>query len=195
MDGQVMHFELPAQDAARAREFWESLFGWKFRGWDGPVEYYMLGRQRAGGALYPDPDSAGSGPIVYFGTSDIDASRRQGARARRVGGRQAADPGHRVVRALRGHRGEPLLALPGGRLGAGARRGLAAEQSRGIEELELGCGLAEDRARRRARRTRGRARCRGPSSRPRPRRFVARERARRAAAGRASCRRSRPSGA
>jgi predicted enzyme related to lactoylglutathione lyase len=83
MDGQVVHFELPAQDASRAREFWKSLFGWKFQNWDGPVEYYMLDGNEPGGALYPDPDSAGSGPIVYFGTSDIDASI---AKARELGG-------------------------------------------------------------------------------------------------------------
>src|SRR4051794_9502916 len=52
-----------------------------------------------------------------------------------------------MVRPLRGHGGEPLLALPAGRLGAGAGRVLAGQQSRGIEELELGRGLAEDRVR------------------------------------------------
>ena len=31
MDGQLVHFELPAEDAGRAKEFWKSLFGWKFR--------------------------------------------------------------------------------------------------------------------------------------------------------------------
>ena len=83
MEGQLVHFELPAQDAGRAKEFWKSLFGWKFREWTGPVEYHMLEGIEPGGAIYPSEDQAGTGPIVYFGTSDIDASI---ARARELGG-------------------------------------------------------------------------------------------------------------
>ena len=83
MDGQVVHFEIPAQDGERAMAFWKSLFGWKFQAWEGQVEYHMLEGNEPGGAIYPDTDGAGSGPIVYFGTSDIDASI---ARARELGG-------------------------------------------------------------------------------------------------------------
>jgi predicted enzyme related to lactoylglutathione lyase len=43
----------------------------------------MLDGSEPGGAIYPDPDTAGSGPIVYFGTSNIDASI---AKARELGG-------------------------------------------------------------------------------------------------------------
>jgi uncharacterized protein len=82
MDGQLVHFELPAQDAGRAMRFWKSLFGWKFREWSGPVEYHMLDGNEPGGAIYPGED-AGSGPVVYFGTSDIEASI---GRARELGG-------------------------------------------------------------------------------------------------------------
>jgi predicted enzyme related to lactoylglutathione lyase len=82
MEGQLVHFELPAEDAGRAKEFWKSLFGWKFREWSGPVEYHMLEGMEPGGAIYPS-DEPGTGPIVYFGTSDIDASI---ARARELGG-------------------------------------------------------------------------------------------------------------
>jgi predicted enzyme related to lactoylglutathione lyase len=83
MDGQLVHFELPAQDSARAQEFWKSLFGWKFRSYEGPVEYHMLDGNEPGGAIYPDDEAGGSGPVVYFGTSDIDASV---ARVRQLGG-------------------------------------------------------------------------------------------------------------
>ena len=82
MDGQLVHFELPARDAGRALSFWKSLFGWKFRDWSGPVEYHMLVGNEPGGAIYPS-EEAPSGPIVYFGTSNIDASI---ARARELGG-------------------------------------------------------------------------------------------------------------
>jgi predicted enzyme related to lactoylglutathione lyase len=43
----------------------------------------MLDGNEPGGAIYPDADTAGSGPVVYFGTSDIDASI---AKARELGG-------------------------------------------------------------------------------------------------------------
>ena len=194
MDGQLVHFEIPAQDGARAMEFWKSLFGWKFQAWDGPVEYHMLDGNEPGGAIYPDSDTAGSGPIVYFGTSDIDASI---AKARELGG--SADdkqpiPAHRLVRALRRHRGQPLLALPERRVGAGARRGLAAQQPRGVEQLQLGRGRAEDRACDEL--AAGEAHhvaVPGVAGRD-PDVVAARGLGRRAASGPRSCRRSRPSG-
>ena len=30
MPGQIVHFEIPADDTAQGREFWGSLFGWQF---------------------------------------------------------------------------------------------------------------------------------------------------------------------
>ncbi len=69
----IVHFELPASDTKRARSFWGGLFGWKFQDWDGPVEYHLLEGGEPGGAIYPSED-AGSGPLVYFGTDDIDTS-------------------------------------------------------------------------------------------------------------------------
>ena len=83
MDGQLVHFELPAADAARATEFWKSLFGWKFREWSGPVEYHMTDGLEPAGAIYPSPERPGQGLIVYFLTSDIEVSI---ARARELGG-------------------------------------------------------------------------------------------------------------
>ncbi len=82
MDGQLVHFELPAEDTVRAKEFWKSLFGWKFHEWSGPVEYHMLEGNEPGGAIYPS-EQPGAGPIVYFGTADIDKAI---VRARELGG-------------------------------------------------------------------------------------------------------------
>lgn len=71
---KLVHFELPAADAKRAKGFWSGLLGWKYQTFEGPVEYHMLDTQKTpGGAIYPGED-AGSGPIVYFGVDDIDAS-------------------------------------------------------------------------------------------------------------------------
>jgi uncharacterized protein len=38
---RIVHFEIPADDVKRAREFYETVFGWKFQRWEGPVEYLL----------------------------------------------------------------------------------------------------------------------------------------------------------
>ena len=37
-----VHFELPADDPARAVRFYESVCGWTFSRWDGPREYWRV---------------------------------------------------------------------------------------------------------------------------------------------------------
>jgi predicted enzyme related to lactoylglutathione lyase len=89
MAGKMVHFELPAQDAERARGFWSGVFGWQFGESAMPdMDYRMVQvADDQGGAVYPDPDTAGTGTIVYFDTDDIDGSI---AKARELGG-QAED--------------------------------------------------------------------------------------------------------
>jgi len=82
MAGRLVHFELPADDTARARDFWSSLFDWSFRGWDGPIEYHMTEGVDPGGAIYP-ADGDERGPIVYFDVDDMDAAI---GRVRELGG-------------------------------------------------------------------------------------------------------------
>jgi predicted enzyme related to lactoylglutathione lyase len=51
---KVVHFEVPAQDTGRAREFWGSLFNLQFQTYEGPVEYHMFQNDdQSGGAIYP----------------------------------------------------------------------------------------------------------------------------------------------
>ncbi|MDQ3893996.1 MAG: VOC family protein [Actinomycetota bacterium] len=83
MPGRLVHFELPAQDTARARSFYSDLFGWRFQDFEGPVEYHMLEGVEPGGAIYPSQGGE-HGPIVYFDTDDIDETL---ARASELGGR------------------------------------------------------------------------------------------------------------
>lgn len=84
MAGRLVHFEIPAQDAGRAKDFYGSLFGWSFQSWDGPVEYHMTqAGGDPGGAIYPQQEGE-RGPIVYFDADDIDASV---ARVRELGGK------------------------------------------------------------------------------------------------------------
>lgn len=38
---RFVHFDVPADDPARARNFYGKVFGWKFDKWEGPMEYWM----------------------------------------------------------------------------------------------------------------------------------------------------------
>jgi uncharacterized protein len=78
----IVHFELPSADVDRAKGFWTGLFGWTFAGMEGPFEYLMTQGEEPVGAIY-QADDAGSGPVVYFATDNIDASL---AKIRELGG-------------------------------------------------------------------------------------------------------------
>jgi hypothetical protein len=71
MPGRLVHFELPARDAARARGFWSGVFGWEFGDPMG-AEYWMTRTgEEQGGAIYP---SESEGLLAYFDTDDIEAT-------------------------------------------------------------------------------------------------------------------------
>jgi uncharacterized protein len=88
---KVVHFEIPAGDTGRAREFWTGLFGVQFQSYDGPVEYHMFSNDdQTGGGLMPRQEGQ-DGLVVYFGTDDIDAAMEK---AQQLGG--SADEKHSV---------------------------------------------------------------------------------------------------
>ncbi len=37
-----MWFEIPADDPGRAAKFYDDVFGWKVKKWDGPVDYWLV---------------------------------------------------------------------------------------------------------------------------------------------------------
>ncbi len=39
---RVIHFEIPADDPARAEKFYGDTFGWTFTKWDGPRPYWLI---------------------------------------------------------------------------------------------------------------------------------------------------------
>jgi uncharacterized protein len=39
---RVAHFEIHADDPARAITFYENVFGWQFSKWNGPQDYWMV---------------------------------------------------------------------------------------------------------------------------------------------------------
>jgi len=39
---RVIHFEIHAEDPKRATEFYERVFDWRIKKWEGPVEYWLV---------------------------------------------------------------------------------------------------------------------------------------------------------
>lgn len=88
MPGQIVHFEIPADDTEKGRAFWGSLFGWQFDAYPGPFEYHMtrLSDDQGGAISNMEPGKKGIRP--YFDVEDINAGA---ARVRELGG-EAAEP-------------------------------------------------------------------------------------------------------
>lgn len=39
---RVIHFEINADDPARANQFYADVFGWKIEKWQGPIDYWLI---------------------------------------------------------------------------------------------------------------------------------------------------------
>ena len=89
MGANVVHLEIPADDTARAREFWGQMFGLEYQPYEGPVEYHMFQNEdeQSGGAIYPRGDDD-EGLRVYFNTENLDAALEQ---VRELGGQVEAE--------------------------------------------------------------------------------------------------------
>ncbi len=42
MSARPIHFEIPSDNPESAIGFYEKVFGWKFRKWEGPMEYWLI---------------------------------------------------------------------------------------------------------------------------------------------------------
>src|SRR5687768_15872437 len=80
---RVVHFEIHAGDPERAVRFYETLFGWNFQKWEGPMEYWMVitGPDDQpginGGLMRRQGEIDGQAVIAYVCTvdvADVDAS-------------------------------------------------------------------------------------------------------------------------
>ncbi len=92
---RVVHFEIHAEDPARAVRFYEQLFGWQFTRWEGgAMEYYLV---RTGDSAQPGIDGGllrrqGGAPIegaavnAYVCTVDVDSVDAAVASLGRLGG-------------------------------------------------------------------------------------------------------------
>jgi uncharacterized protein len=77
MAGGIVHFEIPAQDTARAKNFWGTLFGYQFQSMEGPTEYHMFQTgENEGGGIYRQQQGE-TGLITYFNVENIDQARDQ----------------------------------------------------------------------------------------------------------------------
>lgn len=89
MSGQIVHFEIPADDTAKGREFWGSLFGWQFKSMPGPFEYHMTEiTPGQTGLAITNMEADKRGARAYFDVDEINAGA---ARVKELGG-EAADP-------------------------------------------------------------------------------------------------------
>ncbi len=83
MTRTVVHVELPAKDGDRARRFYSTLLGWKFKDSGMPdMDYFMTEGAEPVVAVWTQPDK--KGPLVYFDTPDISAAI---AKVRELGGK------------------------------------------------------------------------------------------------------------
>jgi uncharacterized protein len=83
MPTQIVHFEIPADDTARGRQFWGSLFDWQFESYPGPFEYHMTRVSDTAGAAITNMEPGKKGARAYFAVDDINAGI---ARVRELGG-------------------------------------------------------------------------------------------------------------
>jgi predicted enzyme related to lactoylglutathione lyase len=90
-----IHFEIQADDIARAIKFYETVFGWSFQKWDGPMPYWMVttgpdGTPGINGGLHsrmgpkPQPEQA---VVAFVCTVDVDSVDRYVAKAEKAGGK------------------------------------------------------------------------------------------------------------
>ena len=83
MAGEIVHIEIPADDTAKAKEFWGSLFGWQFEAFPGPSEYHMTRISETTGGAITNMEAGKRGTRSYFAVDDINAGAQ---RVRELGG-------------------------------------------------------------------------------------------------------------
>jgi predicted enzyme related to lactoylglutathione lyase len=75
---RIVHFELNVKDVEKTIKFYETVFGWKFQKWEGPMDYWLImtGDEKEpgiDGGLGQDPESF---PHVVntIDVEDVDAA-------------------------------------------------------------------------------------------------------------------------
>ena len=74
---RVIHFEIHADNPERAVKFYQTVLGWQFRKWDGPMDYWLIrtGAKEQpgidGGMIRRLPGQSGNAVIAYVCTVDV----------------------------------------------------------------------------------------------------------------------------
>ena len=75
---RVVHFEIHAADPNRAVNFYQTLFGWTFQKWEGPMDYWLVttgpnDQPGINGGLVPrQGEIDGQAVIAYVCTVDVE---------------------------------------------------------------------------------------------------------------------------
>ena len=75
---RVIHFEIHAADPERAVNFYQTLFGWTFQKWEGPMDYWLIttgpNEQPGinGGLVRRQGEIDGQAVIAYVCTVDVE---------------------------------------------------------------------------------------------------------------------------
>lgn len=74
---RVVHFEICADDPERGVNFYQSTFGWEFRRWDGPQEYWIIitgedDQPGINGGMVHRESAATSGPVNIVEVPSLD---------------------------------------------------------------------------------------------------------------------------
>jgi predicted enzyme related to lactoylglutathione lyase len=97
MPNNVAHFSIEADDLARARRFYEAVFGWKFTPW-GPPDFFLIRTGTdddpgVGGSLQPRQEPLnGSGNRTFECTVSVDSIEETMERVNKNGGRITMQP-------------------------------------------------------------------------------------------------------
>jgi predicted enzyme related to lactoylglutathione lyase len=83
MSGQIVHFEIPADDTEKGRAFWSGLFGWQFEAFPGASEYHTARISDQTGVAISNMQPGKRGARAYFDVDDINVGA---ARVRELGG-------------------------------------------------------------------------------------------------------------
>lgn len=69
----VCHIEWEVTDLARAQEFYQGLFDWKFQQFGDEMVVFGSGDVHIGGLMKSEKPSPGNSPSVWFEVDDIEA--------------------------------------------------------------------------------------------------------------------------
>jgi uncharacterized protein len=76
---RVVHFEIRVADPERAIGFYKRVFGWQFKKWDGPAEYWLISTGPKdqlgidGGLVRREGSASGEGLTSYVGIIAVNS--------------------------------------------------------------------------------------------------------------------------